>query len=191
MHTQTSSNIMQCELEAILRYLDGEMSLDQECIFEEHISGCKDCHDELNEQKKMLAALDFAFEDDSSIEPPKDFAKIVAAKAESGVNGLRHPKERPMALLFCLVLTLLVVAGLAFGTEGFFPIAVNLAEQVYSVLVLAGHLVYDISLGLVIVLRSLSHQTVLYSYSIGVVSVLLLFLIMFAGYAFRLHAARK
>ena len=191
MHNLATSNNPKCFRQDILRYLDGEMSLEQECIFEEHLSRCKDCHSELNEQKTMLAALDFAFEDDSVIEPPRDFAKIVAAKAESGVSGLRHPKERPLALLLCLFMALVALVGLGVGSNSFLSVVYNVGEQIYSVAVLAGHLIHDVSLGMAIILRSLSHQAVLYPYSLGLISLFILFLITLAGYAFRLTVVRK
>lgn len=191
MYNLATSNDPKCFREDILRYIDGEMSPDQECIFEEHLTHCKECHSELNEQKKMLAALDFAFEDDSAIEPPRDFAKIVAAKAESGVSGLRHPKERPLALLLCLFMALVALMGIGIGSSGFLSVISNFGEQIYSVAVLAGHLIYDVSLGVAIILRSLSHQAVLSPYSLGLISLFILFVITLAGYAFRLTVVRK
>ena len=87
-------------------------------VLEKHLAHCKSCLNELNLQKKMLSALDFAFSEGNNqaeIELPANFAKVVAVTAESGVSGLRRPEERSRAFFLCPGLFLSVIVGL--GTE--------------------------------------------------------------------------
>jgi anti-sigma factor RsiW len=67
----------------IAAYLDGELAAEAEISFERHVAGCEICSERLNEQKRLLCALDFAFEDEKAFELPKDFVKTVAIRAES------------------------------------------------------------------------------------------------------------
>lgn len=96
----------------IAAYLDGELTADAEISFERHVTGCETCSDRLNEQKRLLCALDSAFEDERDFELPKDFVKNVAVRAESDVSGLNSKEERRRAFL---ITALLFAAGVLFG----------------------------------------------------------------------------
>ena len=78
-----------------------------------HLAHCPACAEELNEQKKMLCALDIALiEDEKEFELPENFTRVVVANAESSVGGLRQPQERFKTLFVCAALFLLVLLGL-------------------------------------------------------------------------------
>ncbi|MDQ4121748.1 MAG: zf-HC2 domain-containing protein [Acidobacteriota bacterium] len=106
-------NSKKCSHESeIAAYLDGELTPDSEIAFEQHVAKCEICSGRLNEQKRLLRALDFAFEDEKAFELPKDFVKTVAIRAESDVSGLNSKEERRRAFL---ITGLLFAAGVLFG----------------------------------------------------------------------------
>lgn len=141
-------------------YLDGELSPREELELEKHLAVCKDCSDELNEQKKLLRALDFALENEREIELPADFTRIVVANAESKVSGLRRPQERSKSLFVCAALFLLVLLGLGGETRTVWHTFAKFAEQFLAVGGFIWNLIYDVAVGSAIVLRSLSNQVV-------------------------------
>lgn len=160
MDLETSKTKESCPRGEIAVYLDGELSPSAEFALERHFKECKYCLVELNLQKKMLSALDFAFDNKAEIELPKNFAKVVATTAESNVSGLRSKKERPLALLLCTVMFLMVLVGLGAETEKIFAVFGNFAEQLFVVLGFIFHLIYSIAIGISIILKSLSQQLI-------------------------------
>lgn len=110
------ANLKTCSHTAeIAAYLDGELSPEAEIGFERHVAGCEICAARLNEQKRLLCALDFAFDDEKLFELPKDFVKTVAVRAESDVSGLNTKKERTRAFL---ITAALFATGVLFGIAG-------------------------------------------------------------------------
>ncbi len=144
----------------IAAYIDGELELGEEFALEIHFAKCSACAAELNEQKKLLCALDSVLDGEREIELPVNFTKIVVAYAESKVNGLRQPKERFSALFVCAALFLLVILGLGSETEAVLYTFIKFAEQILAVAAFTAHLFYDFSFGIVVILRSLSYQFV-------------------------------
>jgi len=142
----------------IAAYIDGELSPGEELGLETHLAVCKLCAAELNEQKTLLRALDFALEDQKGIELPVNFARIVVANAESKVSGLRRPQERFKALFVCAALFLLVLLGLGGETKTVFETFGKFADQFLAVGGFVWNLIYDLAVGTAIILRSLSHR---------------------------------
>jgi hypothetical protein len=133
----------------IAAYLDGELSPDREFSLEMHLADCSHCSVELNLQKQLLLGLDEGLRSGIDIDLPKDFAKIIAANAESTVAGLRRPRERFNAVFICgaLGLFILLSFGVGAGTSLFF-------EQVTAVVSFIGHFFYDLFVGIVVILRT-------------------------------------
>ena len=144
----------------IAAYLDGELPVREELELEMHLAVCKECNEELNEQKKLLRVLDFAFEAESEIEMPANFTQVVVANAESKVSGLRRPQERFKALFICAALFLLVLFGLGGETVTVVSAFGKFAEQFLAIAGFVWNLIYDAAYGTAIILRSLSHQIV-------------------------------
>ena len=144
----------------IAAYIDGELSPGEELELEMHVAVCKLCAAELNEQKTLLQALDFAFEDKNSIELPANFTRLVVANAESKVSGLRRPQERFKALFVCAALFLLVLLGFGGETKTVVETFGKFADQFLAVGGFVWNLIYDIAFGAAIILRSLSHQII-------------------------------
>ena len=133
----------------IAAYLDGELSPKGELSLEMHLADCSTCSEELNLQKQLLLGLESGLRDGLDIEVPKDFAKVVVANAESTVAGLRRPRERSNALFICGALSLFVL--LCFGVSAG---ATLFLDQVTAVASFVGHLVYDLFIGVVVILRT-------------------------------------
>lgn len=161
-------------------YLDGELSPGEELELGTHLAACRSCGDELNEQKKLLQALDRALESDRKIELPADFTRVIVANAESRVSGLRRPQERFKALFVCAALLLLILLNLGGEMKSVFDTSVKFADQFLAVGGFAWSLIHDVAVGTAVVLRSLSHLWVVFSSSgsfaalIGFFAVLLL-----------------
>lgn len=160
MIDETAKNQCSCPREEIAAYVDGEISPREELELEMHFAGCKICAEELNSQKKLLCALDSFSLKEKEIELPENFTKIIVTTAESNVSGLRRPQERRKALFICSALFLLVLfalgsePGAVFGTFGKF------AEQFLAVGNFIVHFVFDLAVGITIVLRFLGHHFV-------------------------------
>jgi predicted anti-sigma-YlaC factor YlaD len=172
--TNTKNKI--CPREEISLYLDGELSSKDEMLLEHHLANCSVCFDELNSQKKMLSALSFAFAKPQELELPKDFTKVVVTKAESGVKGLRCRKERIQALFLCSFLFLILTIGFGAESDKIFSVLNNFGSRIITLGGFLGHLTFDISIGIAVVLRSLSHK-ILYSSA---------FIMLFCGFALTL-----
>lgn len=160
MSFEGAEKINVCPRAEIAEYLDGELSSHAELDLEMHFLGCEACRNELNAQKKLLSALDFALEDEKEFELPENFTKIVVANAESRVSGLRRPTERFKALFICAALFLLVVLGLAGESEAFVSAGGKFIEQTLAVGSFFGHLIYDFAIGFTVILKSLCFQFV-------------------------------
>ena len=159
MNLQTAAIKKNCSHRSdIAAYIDGELVLREELELEMHLAVCKLCAAELNEQKTLLQALDFALENERGIELPANFTRVVVANAESKVSGLRRPQERFKALFVCAALFLLVLLGLGGETKTVFETFAKFADQFIAVGGFVWNLIYDAAFGTAIILRSLSHQ---------------------------------
>ena len=142
----------------IAAYIDGELIPREELELEMHLAVCKSCNAELNEQKTLLRALDYALENGHEIELPANFTRVVVTAAESKVSGLRRPQERSKALFVCAALFLLVLFGLGGDTETIFSAFGKFTEQILAVGGFVSHIIYDIAIGTTVILRSLGNQ---------------------------------
>jgi anti-sigma factor RsiW len=114
-----------CQLEDVAAYLDGELSEAGVNRFEDHLRSCLDCATELRAQRQLLCTLDVAFNGNRSFQLPHDFTRIVTARAESDLSGMRNKHERRRALKLCAVLALVSFAllGAAARTVVFDPLS--------------------------------------------------------------------
>lgn len=149
-----------CPRAELAAYIDGELLPREEIEVEAHLAVCKTCVLELNEQKKMLSALDFALESEKDFRLPTNFTKVVVANAESKVSGLRSPKERFNAVFVIAALFLLFLLGLGGETKTIVETFLRFGEQVLAVGSFAGHLIYNIAVAASMMGRSLSSQFV-------------------------------
>ncbi len=138
----------------VAAYLDGQLDVATTNQFEAHLSGCQPCRTELNAQRQFLCELDSVLSAPEELFIPRDFARIVSARAESDMRGVRTGGERRRALLVCLVLglTAFVLLGAAVGTS-LLASAGLLANKVVVVLSLLGTTLHDVFISLTIVSR--------------------------------------
>lgn len=138
----------------VAAYLDGQFEAAQVVEFEAHLENCAACREELNAQRQFLCALDSSFSHTEQLPIPKDFARIVAARAESDMSRVRQTAERRRALLVCLTLGVTAFALLGATTDT--ALLLNgraLANKVFGVLSLLWTTLRDAYTGLSIVSR--------------------------------------
>jgi len=148
----------ECPSLEIAAYIDGELDAEAEARFESHLSTCRVCGQELNDQKNFINALNGSL--GSGLELPADFTRRVVASAESGVSGLRQGKERLSAMFVCCALFFFVLFTLGAGAPGAFASALGVFARAGAVASFLAHVLYDISLGVVVILRTISGQPV-------------------------------
>ncbi|MEZ5425305.1 MAG: zf-HC2 domain-containing protein [Pyrinomonadaceae bacterium] len=159
MKRQNIPNESKCLRRQIVAYVDGELNQREEFELEEHLAVCPDCRRELNDQKQMLHALDFALEkDEREFSLPENFTKVVVANAESKVSGLRRPQERFKALFVCSALFLLILLGLGDETNAVFSTFEKFFEQAWVVGGFTAHLIHDVAVGIAVISRSLCQR---------------------------------
>lgn len=149
-----------CPRTELAAYIDGELLPREEIELEIHLANCHTCAFELNEQKRLLSALDFALEDEKDFKLPANFTKVVVANAESKVKGLRCPKERFNAVFVIAALFLLFLLGLGGETKSIAETFLRFGEQILAVGGFAMRFIFDIAIAASIILRTLSSQFV-------------------------------
>ncbi len=149
-----------CPRTDIAAYLDGDLDNSAEIELELHFAGCPQCRDEVNAQKRLMFALDGALDPSAEIELPSDFAKVVAANAESRVEGLRCPVERSRAMMVCALLGILVLFGLGADSAAGSGVAGLAFDRIGAVALYFGHLVMDLGVAVSVILRSVCLQVV-------------------------------
>ena len=109
---------MVCQLEDVAAYVDGELAGNALSDFEAHLRSCKACAEELLTQKQLLCTLDVAFNDSRSFELPREFSRVVTARAESDLSGVRRKRERRRALELCAALAVASFALMGAAARG-------------------------------------------------------------------------
>jgi len=174
MNLELSQSDRDCRLADIAAYLDGELLPAEELEFEGHIAACSTCHDELNRQKQFLCILDCSLRSSDDVDLPRDFAKVVAANAESTVSGLRRRSEWLKAGFVCGGLLFVSLFALGADAAGSFGYPKSVFGQIYAVGAFVLHLAYDVAISCIVVIRSLSSFLIGGSLSVGALSVSLL-----------------
>lgn len=136
-------------------YLDGELDGAERARFEEHLEICMDCVALLNEQRRLLCALEATLRPGPAIELPVDFAKVVSTTARSDMRGLRMGSEPRQALQWCLLLMFGagVFLGAAAGRNAVAPVIV-FARRAVSFGAFTSHVFYDLGAAMAVILRA-------------------------------------
>ena len=106
-----------CPQEDVAAYLDGELSGDALDRFEDHLKSCAHCDDELRAQRELLCTLEAAFGDSRTFDLPNNFTRVVTARAENDLRGVRNKHEGRRALQLCASLALVSFALLGAATR--------------------------------------------------------------------------
>jgi hypothetical protein len=101
----------------VAAYLDGELDGSALDRFEQHVKQCLVCASELRTQRQLLCTLDVAFNDSRTFDLPSDFARVVTARAENDLTGVRNRHERKRAVQLCVLLALLSFGLLGAATR--------------------------------------------------------------------------
>jgi anti-sigma factor RsiW len=156
---------MDCHRDLIAAYLDGELPGRALEEFEAHLGTCTSCHSELRTQQQLLCTLDAAFS--HPFELPEEFARMVKARAEGDIRGIREKRERRNAVKLSIILALASFALLGTAWQGSIvqPIR-SVARVAFSFLELAWRTIYDAVTGVAVIVR-LGGQANLYPHRVA------------------------
>jgi anti-sigma factor RsiW len=152
-----------CEWErATAAYLDGELEDASAAIFEAHAKECAACAGALREQRRLLCLLDNAFDEtfEKRVALPADFTRVVKARAQTDMSGVRERRERTISLKICLALTFSIFALL--GAPAFDALApvMDAARAVAGVAGLIGNAALDAGAGTLVIARAVGGRLV-------------------------------
>ena len=184
-----------CRSEEITAYLDGELGASSLARLEQHVGGCSSCAADLRAQRRLLNELNSALTDEPAIELPKNFAQVVAARAQSDMRGVvRDPAERGRALRLCGALaaaSFALLGGAALSESVFAPLRA-IWKAGAALANFLGHALYDAGTGVAVISRGLGGRLLFGSLGTGLLVLLLLALALFtlARLIARYHRAR-
>lgn len=163
-----------CNSSVIAAYIDGELEEGPRILFEEHVEGCSPCRAELQAHRLFMCELDAVMAQRMDLEVPANFSRVVAARAESDMSGVRSFAERRKALIFCLILALLAFALLSTSArDSIFNFVGRLTGSFFGVVSFLWTAFYDAAASLTVIFRVLSRKFVVESGSLGLLIVLL------------------
>ncbi|HEX5706399.1 MAG TPA: zf-HC2 domain-containing protein [Pyrinomonadaceae bacterium] len=147
--------------QATAAYLDGELDAAAALSFERHLKECAPCSATLNEQRRLLCLLDVAFDaraqgSGGRVSLPKDFARVVTARAQTDIRGpLRRRTERVFAFKLCAALALASAALLGTSVfESALAPAWAFASAALGVASVAAHALLDAAQAAALILRA-------------------------------------
>jgi anti-sigma factor RsiW len=184
-----------CRSEEIVAYLDGELDASSLARLEQHFEACAQCVAELRAQRGLHQELNFALMEEPMLELPKNFAQVVAARAQSDMSGVREPLERRRALQLCAMLvavSFMLLGGTALGESVLAPLRAVWKVGV-SLLGFFGHALYDAGASVAVISRGLTGRLLSQSpRGLGLLVLLLLALALFtlARLIVRYHRTR-
>ncbi len=157
-----------CPLEDVAAYVDGELEGEAVERFEEHLAECTSCIEELRTQRQLLCTLDSAFSDSSSIELPPEFSRLVTARAESDLRGVRRQPERRRALKLCAALALISFALMGAAARGLVIDPLRSAWRAAAALLeIFSHAVFDVAETALVFARMFTRAVLSAPYGIG------------------------
>lgn len=174
----------ECKSQEIVAYLDGELEGAALALVEEHLAECSHCAAELEIERRLLRELDCTLSSDEALEMPKNFAQVVAARAQSDMSGMRDRRERRRAVSLCLmlaVISVLLLGGAGVRESVFAPLRA-IWKGAGVLLNFFGHVLYDAGAGFAVISRGVGGHLVFDSRLRG-----LLLILLFASALFMLR----
>ena len=163
-----------CDSSVIPAYIDGELEDGPRILFEEHVEECSSCRAELQAHRLFMCELDAVMAQRLDVEVPANFSRVVAARAESDMSGVRSFAERRKALSFCMILALVAFALLSTSArDSIVHVASRLTGSVFGVVSFLWTAFYDAAASVTVIFRVLSRKFVVESGSLGLLIVLL------------------
>jgi anti-sigma factor RsiW len=140
---------------AAAAYLDGELTAGESGAFESHLKSCGACAATLAEQRRLLGLIDAAVTGSQKVVVlPEDFARVVAARAQSDMTSVRGASEKRRAALLALALAAAAFALIgAGGRDELLTPAAAVARGLAAALEIALHSVAEAAAGAVLLLR--------------------------------------
>lgn len=169
-----ASSLNPCEDIALGAYVDGELDECARSTVEDHLRVCDDCRAGLRAHQYFLRELDAAMTRSVNFPVPKNFSRMITARATSEMRGLRSSGEHKKALGLCLGLLILAFSLLGGPSRQFLSSLVR--RVVGNVMILADAFwttIYNVTTSVVIVSRVISRRLVVES---GMSTLLILFL---------------
>jgi len=146
-----------CEQGLIGAYVDGELDADLILCLEDHLQGCADCQFELRAHRLFVCELDAALTKSGDIQVPADFSRRIAARATSDMSGVRTRSENRKALAIAMMLALSGFALLSNATRyAVLMVIEKFVTKVFSLVEFIATAVYDVVIGVVVILKVLS-----------------------------------
>jgi hypothetical protein len=153
----------QCDWErATASYVDGELGETSAAIFEAHAKECSVCSRVVREQRRLLCLLDIAFDDsfEREVQLPADFTRVVKARAQTDMSGVRSGRERSIAIKICLALGIAVFALLGLSAfDALRPLA-DATSAAASVIGVSVRALTDAGVGALVVARALGGRLI-------------------------------
>jgi anti-sigma factor RsiW len=146
-----------CDQNLIGAYVDGELDADLVVRLDEHLKTCSDCQFELRAHRLFVCELDATLTKSGEIPVPRDFSRMVAARARSDMSGVRTRSENRKALAICMILALSGFALLG-ATARYAVLAVieKFVAKVFSLVEFIVTAIYDAVAGVVVIFKVLS-----------------------------------
>ena len=181
-----------CPSEQITAYLDAELDGSELKAFEQHVEGCQACRNELNAHRLLLCELDAAMSQDREVAAPADFARIVAAHAETDMRGVRSRTEHRRALRFIVILALAAFSLLGASTsDSLISAARVISRNVFALASFTWTAIYDTGASVVVISRVLSRKAFIETGSLSLLVVFLaLAVLLLSGLIASYHRGR-
>lgn len=139
----------------VAAYLDDELDETTRSRFERHTARCPSCAAELVEQRQLLCVLDAALgREPNEIRLPKNFTRILVARAESDMSGMHAYEEKRRALWLCAALAIVAFALLG-AAAAVAPVAAA-ARALACVGGMLVHTLREVGTSVAVVLRATS-----------------------------------
>lgn len=146
-----------CHIDQIAAYLDDELDGVALSQFKAHLSDCSQCRFELAEQQRLLGTLNAALTGRTELSLPSNFARVVAAHAESDMSGMRTSSEHRLAFQWCAILAAASVALLGVAARTYVANFLRAIGRPVSIAFdLVWTTIYDAITGLVVISRVIS-----------------------------------
>jgi len=163
-----------CAVNLILAYIDGELEDDARVLLEQHVEVCGDCRAELTAHRLFICELDAAMTQSLDVAMPEDFSRIVAARAESDMSGVRSFAEHRKALSICAILAFVAFALLGTAARtSIVTVGRMLAGKVFGAAGFLWTAFYDEAVSVTVISRVVSRKVFFESGNFGVLLVLL------------------
>jgi anti-sigma factor RsiW len=163
-----------CATNLIAAYIDGELEDNARVLFEQHVEDCGDCRAELKAHQRFICELDAAMTESMDVVMPDDFSRVVAARAESDMSGVRSFAERRKALNICVMLALVAFALLGTAARNsVVSVGRILAGRFFGAASFLWTAFYDAAASVTVISRVLSRKFVVESGRLGLLLVLL------------------